>query len=353
LACGLGLLLVALQLPITALAMKLLDGSPGVEAMAGDYVLIRIWGAPATLATFVLMGLLIGLGQSAWLLYLQLFLNVLNISLDFWFAGVLGMGAAGIALGTVIAEWTTFLIGGLLILRLLRGGGDSGPFWDLARIVEPRALLKTLSVNSDIMIRTLLLVFSFAWFINQSAQFGDVILAANHILLQLVSFSAFFLDGFAFVLESLVGRALGAGQRQAFEQAVRRSTELAMVTAAALAAMIYVLGPEFIAALTSLPAVRDSAVDMRYLAALYVLLAFPAFQLDGIFIGATRTRDMRNASIISMAIFLLAWAPLTSLFGVTGLWWAFIVYVCARAAALMLFYGSLRRIIGHGGPDTS
>lgn len=346
LAGALGLVLIALQWPIRQLALHLLTASADVEAIAGDYVLARIWAAPATLATFVLMGLLVGLGASRRLLYLQLFLNVLNVVLDLWFAGVLGLGARGIALGTMIAEWSTLLVGSVMLTRLLRQHlGAKEAFWNLAAMLESGAVLKTLAVNRDIMIRTLLLVFSFAWFIDQSARFGDVQLAANHILLQLISFSAFFLDGYAFVLEALAGRAYGAGDRRAFDQAVRRSTELALVTALLLAAVILLLGPAVIALLTNLPEVREAAVGLRHLAALYVLLSFAAFQLDGIFIGATRTRDMRNAAILSLTAFLLAWAWIGEGHGVNGLWWAFILFVCARAAALLLFYRGLCRAI--------
>ena len=341
-ALGVGLLM--LQWPIGQTALWLLDGSPDVEAVTANYFRIRIWGAPAALALFALMGALIGLRRTRLLLFAQVFLNGLNIILDVYFAGVLGWGAEGVALGTALAEWITLVIVGVIVLRLLRARhADDEPLFPMARIMDRVRLRGLLSANVDIMLRTLLLVFSFAWFVRQSAGFGDDILAANHILLQFISFAAFFLDGYAFVVEALVGEAVGARDQSAFDIAVRRSTELAGATSVLLALGIAFLGEVTIAALTVHEPVRMAAADMLPWAALYVLLSFAAFQLDGIFIGATRTRAMRNASAFSVLVFLpLAWW-LMALMGSHGLWLAFIVYVCARALGLGFYYPALRR----------
>lgn len=337
-AFAIGIGLIILQRPLAGLAFLLLDGSSEVEAVARDYFLVRIWGAPATLATFALLGILIGLGCSRILLGLQLLLNGLNVALDVYFAGVLDMGATGIALGTAIAEWITCLLAMLVIYRILRRRHqDNEAFWAWSRIVDPVKIKYTLTANTDILIRTLTLVFGFAWFANQSARFGDHVLAANHILLQFISFSAFFLDGYAFVIESLVGTALGARQRSQFRIVVLQSSQLAVATAAALALGIFLLGDTALYFLTDIPEVRHVAASLLPWSALYVLLAVAAFQLDGIFIGATRTREMRDASLLSITAFLLAWWPLTIFFGVVGLWWAFIIYVVARALALALY----------------
>lgn len=345
-AVGLGLILMLLQWPIRLSAFSLLSGSEPVEAIAQDYFRIRIWGAPATLATFALMGLLIGLGNSKQLLIVQLFLNGLNMSLDIWFAGVLGWGVAGIALGTVIAEWSTVAFAGWLIYRDLSKRKTPGQqFWPCAQILDKAALSKTLSANANIMIRTLLLVFSFAFFVNQSAKFGNVILAANHILLQFVAFAAFFLDGYAFVVESLVGASIGAKRRDIFDVAVKRTTVLAFITALLLAMWIWLFGSLAVSLLTNIPEVRFAANEMLFLAAIYVFFSFAAFQLDGIFIGASFTRQMRNAAFMSLAVFFLVWWLLTDRFGVGGLWWAMILYVAARADALLIYFASLRRSV--------
>ena len=346
LAVALGLMLIMMQWGIRLVALALLDGSAAVEDVTAQYFNIRIWGAPATLATFALMGVLIGLGNSRQLLLVQLFLNGLNISLDIYFAGVLDWGVEGIALGTIIAEWSTVIFAVWLIMRELNSRRELGSeFWPRSRLLDGAALKKMLAANRDIMIRTLLLVFSFGFFINQSAQFGDVVLAANHILLQLISFAAFFLDGYAFVVESLVGSSLGAKRRESFDIAVKRSSILALVTAAVLALLLLLFGSSAVVVLTDIEPVQSAAQGSLLLAAIYIFFSFAAFQLDGIFIGASFTRQMRNAAILSIAVFLLAWWMLMDRFGMKGLWWAMIIYVSARAYALLLFYPALRKSI--------
>jgi MATE family multidrug resistance protein len=346
LAVALGLILIMMQWGIRLVALALLDGSAAVEDVTAQYFNIRIWGAPATLATFALMGVLIGLGNSRQLLLVQLFLNGLNISLDIYFAGVLDWGVEGIALGTIIAEWSTVIFAVWLIMRELNSRRELGSeFWPRSRLLDGAALKKMLAANRDIMIRTLLLVFSFGFFINQSAQFGDVVLAANHILLQLISFAAFFLDGYAFVVESLVGSSLGARRRDSFDIAVKRSSILALVTAAVLALLLLLFGSSAVVVLTDIEPVQAAAQGSLFLAAIYIFFSFAAFQLDGIFIGASFTCQMRNAAILSIAVFLLAWWMLMDRFGVNGLWWAMIIYVSARADALLLFYPALRKSI--------
>ena len=345
-ALCLGVVLILIQWPIGLAAFSLLDGSAPVEAVAQQYFDIRIWGAPATLATFALMGLLIGLGKSRTLLIVQLFLNGLNILLDVWFAGILGWGASGIALGTVIAEWTTVLLAGWLVYRTLNERKLlTEVFWPKAKIMDLSALLKTASANLDIMLRTLILVFSFAFFINQSAKFGDTVLAGNHILLQLIAFSAFFLDGYAFVVEALVGSAIGAKRSDVFDLAVWRSTVLALITAILLALVIALVGDIAVMLMTDISSVRLAANQLLPFAALYVLFSFAAFQLDGIFIGASFTRQMRDAAALSIAVYFIAWWALSDQHGIQGLWGAMIIYVVARAAALLLFYPSLRRLV--------
>ncbi len=346
LALLLGLLLISLQWPIRLIALSLLDGSVAVETVTQSYFSIRIWGAPATLATFALMGVLIGLGNSRQLLLVQFFLNGLNIGLDVYFVAVLGWGAAGIALGTVIAEWITVLFAICLLMRELSArSSERSEFWPRARILHRASLIRMLSANADIMIRTLLLVFSFGFFINQSAQFGDVVLAANHILLQLVSFAAFFLDGYAFVVESLAGSSLGAKRQDTFDIAVTRSSILALVTAAVLASGLLLFGDLALVVFTDIGAVQAAAHSSLFLAAIYIFFSFAAFQLDGIFIGVSFTRQMRNAAFLSLIVYLLAWWLLMDNFGVNGLWWAMIIYVVARAAALLLYFPALRRTI--------
>lgn len=345
----LGALLLIVQWPVVRIYFALLDASVAVETVGREYYGARIWGAPAALALFAFSGALIGLGLSRTLLFVQLLLNGLNAALDVYLAGLLGLGARGIGLGTAIAEWTTCAVAALLLWRVLRARHSDGElFLPWRRIADRAKLRRMLSANGDILVRTLCLLLGFAWFANQGARFGDVILAANHILLQLVSFSAFFLDGYAFVAEALVGKAVGARDRQRFRRAVRLSSELALLAAALLSMGILLLGQPVVAMLTSLIEVRETAIIYLPWCALYVLLSVAAFQLDGVFIGATRTREMRQAGLASLGVFLLCVWPLTQWWANHGLWVAFIVFVLARAAALLPFYRRLDAGLGAG-----
>src|SRR5690554_1182542 len=272
-AVVLGAALIALQWPVVTLYLALMDGSAAVEAATAGYFQTRIWGAPAALTLFACSGLLIGLGRSRELLAVQLLLNGLNAGLDIWFAGYLGMGVRGIGIGTAIAEWFTCAVALAVVWRVLRARhGDGAAFLSWQRIADAARIRQSLAANGDILVRTLCLLFAFAWFANAGARFGDVTLAANHILLQLVSFSAFFLDGFAFVAEARVGAAWGARSRERFRSAVRLTSELAIGTALLLSLMILFFGQAAVSGLTTLPGVREAAFSVLPWAALYVLV---------------------------------------------------------------------------------
>ena len=344
LGVGLGLAILLLQWPLAGGWFALMDASDAVETAGTAYVDARIWGAPAALALYAFSGALIGLGRSRTLLLVQLLLNGLNAALDVWLAGALDLGARGIGLGTAIAEWTTCAVAALLLWRTLRARHrDAGPFLPLERLRDGARLRRMMSANGDIMLRTLCLLAGFGWFASQGARFGDITLAANHILLQLVSFSAFFLDGYAFVAEALVGGAVGARDLPGLRRAVRLSSELALATAVALALGIWTLGGTVVALLTSLPDVAAAARAVLPWTGLYVLLSVAAFQLDGVFIGATRTREMRNAGALSLAAFWLCAWPAAAAWGNHGLWAAFVLFVIARALALLPYYRQLER----------
>jgi len=340
-----GLLLILTQ-PIEGLAFALFGAGEEVERIAAEYFRIRMWGAPASLSIFALLGVLIGLGQARTVLVVQLFLNGLNIGLDLLFAIYFEMGVQGIAVGTVIAEWITLVVGSALVIALLRSRHqDEEPGFPWERIKKMSSMWSSLRSNLNIMIRTLFLVFGFAWFTDHGARYGDTVLAANHVLLQFIALAAFFLDGFANVVESLSGRAFGAGRSDTFDVAVRRTTLLAGGTALGLAVIAIVLGERGVSLLTALSDVQEQASLVLPLASIYVFLSFAAFQLDGIFIGTSRTRAMRNASVLSTTVFVLATFPLSSRFGNHGLWWAFVLYVVVRAVALGVQYPALRRAL--------
>jgi MATE family multidrug resistance protein len=343
LAFTLGIALMILQLPISSVALSLIGATPEVEALTKSYFNIRIWAAPASLGVFAVLGSLIGLGQTRQVLIVQLFMNGLNIGLDLLFAGLLDWGVEGVALGTALAEWITLGVSLVLLARVLRDDRrDAEDWWPLHRIWDRHKARAMLGANTDIMVRTLFLLFGFGWFINQGAVFGDEVLAANHLLLQMVAMSAYLLDGFAHATEILVGRAVGVGNLKAFDQAVRRSTELAGLSALVLAGCVAFLGPFAIELFTEHDNVRRVATSFIPFTAVYVVLSFAAFQLDGVFIGATGTREMRNASVLSCIGFILVSLALVPTTGNAGLWISFVVFVVLRAAILGASLPSLR-----------
>ncbi len=340
-ALGVGIGLIALQWPIREAAFALLDGGPRVEPLARDYFDIRIWAAPATLANYALLGWFIGLGRTDIGLVLQLVLNLTNMALDVLFVIGFGWGVSGVALGTLAAELVAAGVGLLIASYFMR---DRGGHWSLERMLWGDRLRRTIAVNRDIMIRSLALIFVFLWFVAQGAKQGEVILAANAVLMHFVSVSAFFLDGLAFAAEALVGRAVGAGRRAAFSAAAFITTVWAAAAAVLLSIVLALAGPVIIDLLTVDVATRAAARLYMPWAAAAPLLGVWAFQLDGIFIGATRTADMRTAMLASLAIFLAAWWALQPL-GNHGLWAALYVSYLARIATLLRYYPALLRSV--------
>ena len=344
-ALAVGMVLLLLQLPIGAISFSLLSGEEAVESVASTYFFTRIWGAPATLIVFVVMGVWIGLGESRELLKLQLFLNGSNMVLDIIAAGVLGLGAQGIAIGTVIAEVSTCFLGfyrlrnHLAQMQGLEGAGRA--FWPWHRIRDMSQMWALINANIDIMIRTLLLVFAFAYFTNEAAKYGVVALAATHIVLQIMAFTAFFLDGFAYVAEAETGQSYGAKDKNLFTVALSKTTVLAGITAATLAVLVAIVGGALVELMTDLTEVVVLSKVLIPICAVYVFASFPAFQLDGVFIGTSRTKEMRDASVLSVIVFLLAVWMLSEALGLAGLWWAMVIFVVARALSLWIYFAKV------------
>ncbi|HEY4345255.1 MAG TPA: MATE family efflux transporter [Parvibaculum sp.] len=341
-AVSIGLCLIALQWPIGFAAFALLKGSAEVQAMAHDFFSIRIWSAPFTLANFALLGWFIGRQKANTALVLQVFMNGLNIALNVTFVAGFGWAVKGVATGTLIAEIAAAGLGAALAWRDLRRSGWSGR-WARARLLDPARLARMIAVNRDIMLRTFCLIFAFSFFTAQGARAGDVTLAANAVLGQFIALAAFLLDAFCSATEALVGEAVGARSEATLGRAVLLSSLWAGGVALALSLFIYAAGPLLIDALTASPDVRVAARVYLPWAALVPIIAVWCFLLDGIFIGATRTEEMRNAMAVALMIFLVAWWFLARAYGNHGLWAALVIFYAARAATMLPFYGSVRR----------
>jgi MATE family multidrug resistance protein len=323
--------LVALQVPIRLAAFWLTGGSAEVLGAATTYFDIRIWAAPAGLVNFALLGWLIGLGRAGTAFLLQLFLNLLNIALALVLGLWLGGGIAGVAAAALMAETAAALIGLVVAFRMARSLGASAPLADAA---DTTKLRRSLAINGDLVVRSLTGYAALIVFTSEGARAGDVTLAANALLFSIMAITIYLLDGFAFAAEALVGRAVGARDRGGFDRAVSLSTIWAAIFAALCGLVIWIAGPAIVALSAKSAPVQAAALAFLPWVAVSPLIGVWCFQLDGIFTGATRTRDMRNTMILSILIFFMAFAALRPLLGNHGLWASYMTLFVARALTL-------------------
>jgi MATE family multidrug resistance protein len=337
-AALIGAALIALQVPLGALLLGTMGGSEGVTRTAKIYFMIRIWSAPLALANYVALGWLIGQARARLALAVQVAINLINVAATVLLVLVAHTGIAGAAMAAVIAEAAGFMLGVLIARRLTYGKlGISR-----ATLLDRAKLIRMLAVNRDIMIRTAALIAVFLFFTAQGAHAGDVTLAANAVLNNFLMISAFFLDGLANAAEQLCGRAYGARDRGAFSGAVRLVLLWGSGFALAVIAVFATFGPSLIDAMTASPDVRQQARDTLLFVVLSPILAVFAFAYDGIFIGATWARDMRNLMVLSLLMFFAAWFSLRS-FGNAGLWGALLAFYAARGGLQALRYPALLR----------
>ena len=341
-AFALGVILLLLQNLLSNSAFFLLQAPTDVEILAREYYDIRIWGAPATLALYCIMGLCIGYGRTRLLLLIQVIMNLANIVMDILFSAILDYGIKGIAYGTVLAEWGTVVLGLSLLKSVVFKKNITALFSSLNPIFERNRILQLLRVNNDIFIRTLFLLAGFAVFTNVSAQYGSNALASNHILLMFISFSAFFLDGFAFVAEQKVAENFAKRNWIQTRKIIHYTTQLAIIATLFLAATIFLIGYFALYLFSDIPTVINQTKSLLPYAICYIVLSVGAFQMDGIFIGATLSAQMRNASILSFSTFIVSWFIFGKSYGIEGLWSCFILFVIARAFFLLCYWRKLR-----------
>ncbi len=333
--------IILLQAPIFAGAFWVSPASADVETLARDYMSIRVWSAPAAIALFGITGWLIAAERTRAVLVLQIWMNGINILLDLVFVLGFGWGVSGVALATFLAEWSGLGLG----LWFCRGAFQPPGWLNWTRVFDRARLWRMASVNSDILLRSLLLQSIFISFLFFGSELGDVTLAANQILLQFLHLTAYALDGFAFAAEALVAQAAGAGAVQRLRRASLLSSVWGLGAAALMSVAFFVAGEWIIDTLTTSEDVRVVARVFLPWMVVMPLLGVASFMLDGIFIGATRTADMRNMMLISALIYWAAVLTLMPAFGNMGLWLALGISFVARGATLALRYPALERSI--------
>ena len=334
-ALSVAALLLALQFPIGQLAMSLMTADPDISVHAFEYFSIRIWSAPGTLANMVLIGWFLGLQNARVPLLIFLTVNLTNIVLDLVFVVALGMKVDGVALASVIAEYAGLAVGLAFVAReLQRHPGQ----WLAGKFTRLREYTAFFSVNANLFIRTMALMFAIAFVTAQGARMGEVILAANAIMMNLQNLTAFGLDGIAHAAEALVGRAVGRKDREALATAVRLCLKWSLWFAAGFSLLYAIGGPYLINLLTDLPAVRQAAMSYLPWMIASPLISVWSFLYDGVYVGATRARAMRNIMLVStFVVFLPAWYLLQG-FGNHGLWLAFMLFLASRGIGMHLGY---------------
>lgn len=333
-ALAIALVLLVFNRPIGRLAMKIMEGgSQEMMALAAEYFYARIWAAPAAIGIFSLHGWLTGMQDTTTPMVVSIVNNIINIAASLWFVFGLGWGVAGIAWGTVVAQYAALAIT-LLIITLKYG--DYVKAINIKEIFHLEPLVRFFRINSDAFLRTLCVCTVYTCFTAFSARFGDTILATNELLMQLFMLFSYMLDGFCYAAESLTGRFIGERNRER----LRRCNRLLLVWCAGVA-LLYIVAYIFwwqpiLGIFTSSPTIMACAEEYIWWIVMVPLVGFIPFLIDGILIGATKTRIMRNTTFFSLVAFFVLFFALERLLGNRALWIAFIGFIVVRFVLMLI-----------------
>lgn len=331
LSVGFGLIILFASPAIVGFGPAMMGADGGVQAAAATYIGIRILAAPVTLSNFTLLGFVLGRGLGSVGLALQILLNGVNIAVSILLGITFGFGIAGVAWGTVIGEVVAMLAGFAFIFW--RYGPAAVPH--VSMVTDRAKLMALFRLNRDILIRTFSLITAFTVMTRIGAGFGAVTLAANAVLMNFFMIASFYLDGMATAAEQITGETIGARQRSAFERAVKLTGLWSFGLALASVAFFLIFGNAIIAFITTAGDVRSVAETYLAYAALTALTGALAFHMDGVFIGATWSSEMRNMMLVALAGYLASVAVLVPLFSNHGLWIALNVFLGLRGLLLL------------------
>lgn len=332
-----------LQTLVIGGAMAVMDGSVAAESAAARYFLVRIWAAPATLSLYAFTGWFIGMQNSRIPMWISIGINIVNIVFSLLAVWVWNMGIEGVALGTVIAQWSGVVMALFIIRRSYGRFFSRSTFRDSGLLSWP-VMRRFFKVNSDIFLRTVCLVVVFTYFTVASSKMGDTLLAVNTLMLQLFTLFSYMMDGFAYAGEALAGRYYGAGNVPMLHRAVRGLLKWGVVVMLFFTAIYALAGEQILGIFTSSEAILAAARDYSVWAVLVPVCSFLAFILDGIVVGITATWIMRNAMFVATAVFFGAYFLLSPGLGNSGLWIAFLSYLFVRGGVQLWI--SKRRILG-------
>ena len=346
LAFCLGFIFVIATPLVHVVTTALLSASDAVEDLMRTYVGIRLLAVPAALANMVLLGCIFGRQQMRLAMVQIIFINLANLALNLFFVLGLGMAIDGVAIASVVAQWTGLVVTLGLVSwrwRSLLAGGWQRIFTRRPAWFDPAAFMRFFEIGSDITIRTLLILLSEAVLLNLAADIGDLSLAATQLILVMFGLICFALDGFAHAAEALVGEAVGRRHLPMLDRVVRRTNIMAGCTALVISALVWAGAPWIVGLLTSQQNLAALTLAHWHWAAILPPVSFLAFQMDGVFIGATRSREMRNAMLVSAVFFAVAVLALGG-FGLNGLFAAFTIYLGLRGITLQMRMGRVRAL---------
>ncbi len=320
---------------IEYISFALVNGSAEVEKYARIYFRIRIYAAPATLSLYALHGWFLGMQNAKFPLYLSVLVNVLNIILNFVFVYRLNLNVDGIAWATVISQYTGLLFGLFLMGKYY---SDVFRYFDKNKLLQVEKIKKFFNVNFDLFIRTLFLIFVFSFFTAKSAEFGDTVLSANSILLQLWLILSYGVDGFAFAAESLVGKYMGRRDEPMLKKTVKYVLAWGLAQGFVLSLIFFIWIKEIIILYTNQTIVIETAMQYAMWTIFAPLINAVCFIWDGVFIGATAARPMRNSMVFStLVVFLPVFFLLNPQIGNHALWLAMILFMLARGVSLSIY----------------
>jgi MATE family multidrug resistance protein len=340
LALLIGLAMLILQGPILAASLSAMAPPDNVALITAEYFRIRIWAAPFTLLVFALSGVLFGLGRTRAVLWIQLLLNISNGALNLLFVVGMGMGVPGVAWGTLIAQCLAALVSIWVMVRLFGTGAlidtiRAGGTWLLSGFRE------LVVINGFIFIRTIFLMTALALIMRVAAQLGETEMAASHVINQFMMLMALGLDGFAHAAEALAGAAWGNGRREVFRRWVFLTGAWAFAASLGYALLFALAGNGIIALLTDLEEVRMISTSLIPLVIALPIVSVWCFQFDGVYIGATAAAAMMVTMGLAFGVYLLILDPMTSRWGLSGLWAAVLVFMAVRGIAQAAWYPRL------------
>ncbi len=331
------------QRPLLEGALWIMEGSEAVEEAARRYFRVRVWAAPATLSLYAFTGWFIGMQNSRIPMWISIGINVMNIGCSFAAVRGFGMGIEGVALGTVVAQWSGVAMA-VVIVGQYYGRFFGREILRQSGVLSWGVMRRFFRVNGDIFLRTVCLVAVFTYFTAASTRMGDTLLAVNTLMLQLFTLFSYMMDGFAYAGEALAGRYWGAGNRQLLRRAVRGLLGWGAVLAGLFTLLYAVAGSEILGLFTDSSVILEAARGYAGWAVLVPVCSFLAFLLDGILVGITATALMRNAMFAATALFFGFYFSVGQGWGNAGLWGAFLIFLFVRGAAQAGL--SWRRIFG-------